>query len=86
MPKQPINIRLDADLIAAADARAAQTGSNRTELIDRGLRDLLGYRTGDPIRGRVPITTKADPVKAPAVRRDIARSTYTPPIPKGGKR
>lgn len=44
--KQPINLRLDADLVAAADALAAATGIDRTELVARGLRRELLYEGG----------------------------------------
>jgi GIY-YIG catalytic domain len=41
MLKRPINLRLDADLVAAADALASAMGTDRTELISRGLRREL---------------------------------------------
>jgi len=46
MAKQPINLRLDADLIAAADSLAAALGTDRTDLIARGLRRELLYEGG----------------------------------------
>lgn len=46
MAKQPINLRLDADLIDAADALAAAIGTDRTELIARGLRRELLHEGG----------------------------------------
>ncbi len=101
MPKQPINIRLDADLIAAADARAAATGTNRTALIDSALRVWLGRPLAAAAHPRVVGTALHDSVPhingghvvrvvldgpPSALRRDVGPKPFTPPRPKGGKR
>lgn len=43
MTKRPVNLRLDDDLVLAADALATSIGTDRTELVSRGLRRELLY-------------------------------------------
>jgi predicted transcriptional regulator len=43
VPKKPINARIDAELLAAIDELAARTLTDRTELIERGLRREVLY-------------------------------------------
>ena len=102
MPKQPINIRLDSDLIAAADERAAAEGTNRTALIDSALREMLGRPpgaaaanprvVGKALHDSVPHIHGGQVVRvaldAAPIRRDVGPKPAAAfkPIPKGGKR
>lgn len=57
MQKQPINLRLDKELLDATDALADAMGIARTELIERGLRRELLY---DGKREFIYVLTDAD--------------------------
>lgn len=80
-PKEPVSVRLPADLVAALRQKASDDGSTLSDVLRQGALGMLGIcpTCEQPVPSRAPAGSEPAPEDPPVTpqQRDVASTTST---------